>query len=258
MWHGKADTGRQDAQHSAMSQEEPADLVFEGFLKKRKDKMKMTWMTYWFRLHNCTLFFYTKKNGDASHLRGQYYVYTIQSVREVKTEHNEFLFEIVMKNGKRKLLSAETEQLRSVWMEFLWKAMQLPGPGHNQSGCTWHDIPKLKERALIGTQVSTLQDTVEFGVCLPCHPGQASDLNATDEDQYPSEEANLYDVPKSVLKATLPGPAVDCHNLYDVPRNLHFEAPLENLDTEMPLLEDIKSSLSSSNVDWINSKMKNS
>ncbi|XP_028675447.1 uncharacterized protein LOC114665187 isoform X3 [Erpetoichthys calabaricus] len=231
MWHGKADTGRQDAQHSAMSQEEPADLVFEGFLKKRKDKMKMTWMTYWFRLHNCTLFFYTKKNGDASHLRGQYYVYT----------------------------SAETEQLRSVWMEFLWKAMQLPGPGHNQSGCTWHDIPKLKERALIGTQVSTLQDTVEFGVCLPCHPGQASDLNATDEDQYPSEEANLYDVPKSVLKATLPGPAeVDCHNLYDVPRNLHFEAPLENLDTEMPLLEDIKSSLSSSNVDWINSKMKNS
>ncbi|XP_039596316.1 uncharacterized protein LOC120517875 isoform X2 [Polypterus senegalus] len=230
MWHGKADTGRQNAQHSDMSQEEPADLVFEGFLKKRKDKMKMTWMTYWFRLHNCTLFFYTKKNGDASHLRGQYYVYT----------------------------SAETEQLRSVWMEFLWKAMQLPGPGHNQSGCTWHDIPELKERALIGTQVSTLQDTAEFGVCPPCHPGQARDLNASDEDQHPSEEANLYDVPKSVLKATSPGPAVGCHNLYDVPRNLHFEAPLENLDTEMHLLEDIKSSLSSSNVDWINSKTESS
>ncbi|MGH0139950.1 UNVERIFIED_CONTAM: hypothetical protein FKN15_070297 [Acipenser sinensis] len=115
---------------------EQKDLVFESFLKKRKDRMKLTWSTYWFRLQNTTLFFYTKKKVDASHLRGQYYIHTVQSVREVKADR-QYLFEITMKNGKKKLLSAETEELRALWMKFLWKAMQLPGPGRTQSACTW-------------------------------------------------------------------------------------------------------------------------
>eukprot|EP00079_Xenopus_tropicalis_P020080 XP_012810591.1 PREDICTED: uncharacterized protein LOC101732294 isoform X2 [Xenopus tropicalis] len=52
-----------------------------------------------------------------------------------------------MKNGKRKILAADTADLRDVWMEFLWKSMQLPGPGRHLSSCTWYDIPRLLERA---------------------------------------------------------------------------------------------------------------
>ncbi|XP_005993809.1 uncharacterized protein LOC102357877 isoform X2 [Latimeria chalumnae] len=123
------------------------DLVFESFLKKRKDKMKFTWATYWFRLQNATLFFYTKKHGNMSSLRGQYYIHTFQSVREKKATDDEYPFEITMKNGKRKLLSAASSELRAVWIEFLWKAMQLPGPGRKQTACTWHDIPDLMQKA---------------------------------------------------------------------------------------------------------------
>ncbi|XP_041073070.1 uncharacterized protein LOC121293802 isoform X3 [Carcharodon carcharias] len=112
------------------SSENGKDLVFEGYLKKRKDKM--------------------------CHLRGQYYIYMVQSVREIKATNHEYPFEIVMKNGKRKLLAAERSDLRAVWMEFLWKAMQLPGPGKKNSACTWHDIPCLIERA-----ASLCQDTTK-------------------------------------------------------------------------------------------------
>ncbi|XP_069380552.1 uncharacterized protein [Paralichthys olivaceus] len=101
-------------------------LLFEGFLQKRKDTMKMRWATYWFRLQNTTLFFYTQKNGSASHLQGYYYIYTVQSVREVqRADSSRFMFEIVMKNGKRKMLAAETAALRKQWVGKLWQAMHL-------------------------------------------------------------------------------------------------------------------------------------
>ncbi|XP_026201204.1 uncharacterized protein LOC113152267 isoform X2 [Anabas testudineus] len=101
-------------------------LLFEGFLQKRKDTMKIKWTTYWFRLQNTTLFFYTKKNGNASHLRGYYYIYTVQSVREVNRDDNKrYMFEIMMTNGKRKMLAAETADLRKEWVGHLWKAMHL-------------------------------------------------------------------------------------------------------------------------------------
>ncbi|XP_068606397.1 uncharacterized protein [Brachionichthys hirsutus] len=99
--------------------------MFESFLQKRKDTMKM-WVTYWFRLQSTTLFFYTKKNGSASHLRGSYYIYTVQSVRQVhSSDGKRFMFEIVMTNGKRKVLAAETAALRQEWIEHLWQAMHL-------------------------------------------------------------------------------------------------------------------------------------
>ncbi|XP_041073067.1 uncharacterized protein LOC121293802 isoform X1 [Carcharodon carcharias] len=138
------------------SSENGKDLVFEGYLKKRKDKMRFAWAKYWFRLQNTTLFFYTEKDCESCHLRGQYYIYMVQSVREIKATNHEYPFEIVMKNGKRKLLAAERSDLRAVWMEFLWKAMQLPGPGKKNSACTWHDIPCLIERA-----ASLCQDTTK-------------------------------------------------------------------------------------------------
>ncbi|XP_069511069.1 uncharacterized protein [Ambystoma mexicanum] len=124
------------------------DLLFESFLKKRKDTMIFTWSKYWFRLRNTTLSFYTGKQADESCLRGKYYIYLqVQSVREVGSTDSNHTFEIVMKNGKRKLLSADSAELRAIWIEFLWKSMQLPNPGRNNSSCTWHDVPSLEQRA---------------------------------------------------------------------------------------------------------------
>ncbi|XP_056609526.1 uncharacterized protein LOC130426660 isoform X3 [Triplophysa dalaica] len=103
--------------------------ICQGFLKKRKDKIKLRWVTYWFRLYNTTLFFYTKKHGSALDLRGQYYIYEVQSVREVSgTENKGYLFEMTMKSGKKKMLAADTADVRQLWMEQLWKAMMLNGP----------------------------------------------------------------------------------------------------------------------------------
>ncbi|XP_040046404.2 uncharacterized protein LOC120827520 isoform X2 [Gasterosteus aculeatus] len=105
---------------------ERAALSLEGFLEKRKDTMKLRWVTYWFRLQNTTLFFYTQTNGIASDLRGCYYIFKVQSVREVHTVHSKrFVFEITMTDGKRKVLAAQTAALRKQWVERLWEAMNL-------------------------------------------------------------------------------------------------------------------------------------
>ncbi|KAM3598209.1 uncharacterized protein V6R79_015071 [Siganus canaliculatus] len=112
-------------------------LFFEGFLQKRKDTIKIRWVTYWFRLHNTTLFFYTKKNGSASNLRGNYYIYTVQTVREVhRSGGKRFMFEIIMTNGKRKMLAADTAALRQEWVGHLWQAMHLSGSGVSDLGNT--------------------------------------------------------------------------------------------------------------------------
>lgn len=43
--------------------------VFKGFVFGCQ---KMRWVTYWFRLHNTTLFFYTKKEGHAVSIQVQF------------------------------------------------------------------------------------------------------------------------------------------------------------------------------------------
>nr|XP_015801256.2 uncharacterized protein LOC107376598 [Nothobranchius furzeri] len=116
-------------------------LLFEGFLQKRKDTLKIRWVTYWFRLQNTTLFFYTKKNGGATHLRGHYYIFRVQSVREIKkNDRKPFLFEIIMMNGKRKILAAETADLRKEWVGHLWQAMQMSSSGIYDPGITEFDL----------------------------------------------------------------------------------------------------------------------
>ncbi|XP_077316820.1 uncharacterized protein LOC143936255 isoform X3 [Lithobates pipiens] len=119
------------------------NLSFQSYLRKRKDTMKFNWAKYWFKLQNTTLYFYTNKDQQETSLRGQYYMFSVQSVRSMSDADGDFTFEIVMKNGKRKLLSAESAELRDVWVQILWKSMQLPGPGRYKSSCTWYDIPQL-------------------------------------------------------------------------------------------------------------------
>ncbi|XP_039908322.1 uncharacterized protein LOC120746877 [Simochromis diagramma] len=123
------------------------ELLFESFLQKRKDTVKMRWVTYWFRLQNTTLFFYTKKNGSASSLRGFYYIYTVQSVREVqKADRKRFIFEITMTNGKKKVLAAETEDLRKEWVGYLWQAMHLSASTTSVSEDAQLDVCEQRER----------------------------------------------------------------------------------------------------------------
>nr|XP_033817496.1 uncharacterized protein LOC117368198 isoform X3 [Geotrypetes seraphini] len=194
------------------------DLMFEGFLKKRKDTMKFAWAKYWFRLQNTTLFFYKEKSTDPSYLRGQYYIYMVQSVREMKAAEKEYTFEITMKNGKKKLLAAESSELRAVWIQFLWKSMQLPGPGRKDSACTWHDIPSLLQTAQDSTSSTetqldfrTSEESTEcdFLTSTNNHSRKTrqtanskslENRNSSKEDAY--EQSNEYDVvkPRGVIR----------------------------------------------------------
>ncbi|XP_041075666.1 uncharacterized protein LOC121295277 isoform X2 [Polyodon spathula] len=256
---------------------EQKDLVFESFLKKRKDRMKLTWATYWFRLQKTTLLFYTKKKLDASHLRGQYYIHT----------------------------SAETEELRALWMKFLWKAMQLPGPGRTQSACTWHDIPHLKQEAAQSTQSSSDEDRLSSASCSldtpePLAPSGSSPATAEegrlsteleqldfydvplsnkavdDEDRSTAnrmDTESIYNVPKSLLvpsteegsstntphsEAQTNEPPYDDDGIYDIPTSLSIDLTSDQPFTGtqsavegMQLLDEIKSSLTLSSAGWL-------
>ncbi|KAM4034959.1 uncharacterized protein ACNLHF_021667 isoform 2-T2 [Anomaloglossus baeobatrachus] len=166
------------------------NLIFEGFLKKRKDTMKFNWAKYWFKLQNTTLYFYTRRDPQPEYLRGQYYMYSVQSVRSLNSPDGDFPFEIVMKNGKRKLLSAESEALRDVWLKLLWKSMQLPGPGHATSSCIWYDIPKIIS-ASDRTSRESVPESAPQGISSPMHDYHL--LKSSLGDHSGSEDVNNSD-----------------------------------------------------------------
>ncbi|KAI1896777.1 hypothetical protein AGOR_G00098310 [Albula goreensis] len=245
-----------------MSADEP-ELVFEGFLKKRKDKMKLKWATYWFRLQNTSLFFYTKKHGSALHLRGQYYIYMVQSVREVTRKGSKpFAFEITMKNGKTKLLAAETQDLRNVWVSMLWKAMQLSGPGRSDSSCVWDDAADLKQRAegrphsssdsedtehLYSTpkqpnSTAPTGDPLVSGETHTLHPGEdwLQEMSVYDtplsnkQEMSWLQEMGIYDIPpsnKQVSGNRPPGCKDMPDGIYDVPATCLMNVPEQTLGT---------------------------
>ncbi|XP_053194849.1 uncharacterized protein LOC128379249 [Scomber japonicus] len=173
------------------------EILFEGFLQKRKDTLKLKWVTYWFRLQNTTLFFYTQKNGNASHLRGYYYIFTVQSVREVQSVGSKrFMFELIMTNGKRKVLAAETAALRKEWVGHLWQAMQLSTSAVSEHKSKHLQVCEQQERHSSRPVSSDVDSIMES---LPVRP-----LSAPPPTNYihhesptilvnPSEE--LYDVP---------------------------------------------------------------
>ncbi|KAK1804750.1 hypothetical protein P4O66_003603 [Electrophorus voltai] len=112
----------------------------QGFLKK-KAKMRMRWVTYWFKLHNTTLFFYTKKHGS-----------TVESVHKVmRNENKRYMFEIAMKNGKRKVLyitldTASSESSQQLGSETEYKSMNMGKidilPTHKEMMDTIYEVPK--------------------------------------------------------------------------------------------------------------------
>ncbi|XP_069604839.1 uncharacterized protein [Ranitomeya imitator] len=175
------------------------NLVFEGFLKKRKDTMKFTWAKYWFKLQNTTLYFYTRRDAQPACLRGQYYMYSVQSVRSVTSPDGDFPFEIVMKNGRKKLLSAESEDLRDVWLKLLWKSMQLPGPGHSSSSCIWYDIPELIQRGISASDWIPRDDVLN-------NPPESAAQGDTNSD---SVFSHYHGPTSQILVSTAPAAAPD-------------------------------------------------
>ncbi|XP_056114103.1 uncharacterized protein LOC130090641 isoform X2 [Rhinichthys klamathensis goyatoka] len=146
----------------------------QGFLKKRKDKMRLRWVTYWFRLYNTTLFFYTKKHGSA-----------VQSVREVnRSENNRYLFEITMKNGKKKMLAADTADVRQEWIDQLWKAMLLNGPDRTGSVSNGELVPDNNPEARSSRCEGSSTETSSTSMDSRCLSiGQESFQSFTDADE---------------------------------------------------------------------------
>ncbi|XP_068120709.1 uncharacterized protein [Hyperolius riggenbachi] len=213
------------------------NLFFESFLLKRKDTMKFNWSKYWFKLQNTTLYFYTSRESQQTSLRGQYYMSSVQSVRSLDSPDGGFTFEIVMKNGKRKLLCAETEDLRDVWIKLLWKSMQLPGPGRHSSSCTWYDIPEIIQRVSISSSSDNSQ--------LPVSPDTDKD-NVFQEAEGSSDSESscddLYDVPSGLLVALRPAGDNSCCNpgsdIYDVPRGQADRSASQNGPVVVAMLEE--------------------
>ncbi|XP_075071515.1 uncharacterized protein LOC142160551 isoform X2 [Mixophyes fleayi] len=222
------DSPPEDKNLSEIMEPVKQNLFFEGFLRKRKDTMKFTWAKYWFKLQNTTLYFYNKRDSQPSwsplspkedSLRGQYYMNSVQSVRCVTSTDANFSFEIVMKNGKRKLLSAESEDLRDVWIKLLWKSMQLPGPGRHNSSCTWYDIPELVQRGDLASVDS------EQGSLSPDSTGRDDVFEQPQEPEH-TEEVNYsgeYDFPNSLRAVQQVHIGTESESssdseLYDVPK----------------------------------------
>ncbi|XP_075071516.1 uncharacterized protein LOC142160551 isoform X3 [Mixophyes fleayi] len=236
------DSPPEDKNLSEIMEPVKQNLFFEGFLRKRKDTMKFTWAKYWFKLQNTTLYFYNKRDSQPSwsplspkedSLRGQYYMNSVQSVRCVTSTDANFSFEIVMKNGKRKLLSAESEDLRDVWIKLLWKSMQLPGPGRHNSSCTWYDIPELVQRGDLASVDS------EQGSLSPDSTGRDDVFEQPQEPEH-TEEVNYsgeYDFPNSLRAVQQVHIGTESESssdseLYDVPKRQADIAapPSDNVD----------------------------
>lgn len=200
-------------------------------------------MTYWFRLQNTTLFFYTKKNGSASHLRGNYYIYTVQSVREVqRADSKRFMFEIIMMNGKRKLLAAETAALRQEWVGHLWQAMHLSTSGVVESRSIHLEVHEQRERIYSSTPTCSHTDSVME--LLPYRPFSAPtgdihhEIRSIASPIHQSEEVNSEE---STYQTTLPTYTCQHHKI-------SLCDPVENgprTGTGGPLVEDRWSSGSS-------------
>lgn len=80
----------------------------------------------------------------------------VQSVREVhRVDGKRFLFEIIMTNGKRKVLAAVTAALRKQWVGLLWQAMTLLTSGVTGSRSTRLDVCEQRERISGSTPASS-------------------------------------------------------------------------------------------------------
>uniref|UniRef100_UPI00358EB1AA uncharacterized protein n=1 Tax=Myxine glutinosa TaxID=7769 RepID=UPI00358EB1AA len=121
------------------------ELKFAGFLEKHRDRLRLYWRRYWFVLRNNALLYYLTR--DCSTPRGKINIHEVQAVRELNSVSRDNVFEIVLEQGKILQLAAPSAEIRTLWIQLLWKCMQLPGPDRKCSAISWHDIPQLMEKA---------------------------------------------------------------------------------------------------------------
>ncbi|XP_027717297.1 uncharacterized protein LOC114042780 isoform X7 [Vombatus ursinus] len=152
------------------------DLVFASFLKKRKDKMKFLWVQYWFQLQNTTFSFFLKKGGDAA---------------------------------------AETPKLRAMWIETLWKSMQLIGPYLSQAAYGRSDFPRPSGEALPGTALGEEELSKSQSSAKENFPSPAKTMNSLIPEEM-LEIRPYHAVPNAAF------------NIYDVPRSWRSNRPAEN------------------------------
>ncbi|KAM6913366.1 uncharacterized protein PEZ65_013921 [Lycodopsis pacificus] len=80
----------------------------------------------------------------------------VQSVREVqRVDSKRFMFEIIMRNGKTKVLAAETAALRKEWVGLLWQAMHLSTSVLSDSRSTHLEVGEQRERLSSSTPISS-------------------------------------------------------------------------------------------------------
>ncbi|KAB5530992.1 hypothetical protein PHYPO_G00135750 [Pangasianodon hypophthalmus] len=245
----------------------------QGFLKKRKDKIKLRWVTYWFKLHNATLFFYNIKHGRTSDLRGQYYLIEVESVREIMwTKKKHYIFEIAMKNGKRKVLAAETADLRQQWMCQLLQAMNHHVYNTPEPKPLCHpaepDSPSMPSDAVTPNRTSHIYIDLDM-------PQDESSQYAEDEVKQKAEvielendydvlplckplhsEEVIYDTPQSTRRASERVHEAT-ESIYDVPKYAFRETSVNegSCAKELPeitgLLHDMVTCLGGNSADWV-------
>ncbi|CAL9693431.1 unnamed protein product [Knipowitschia caucasica] len=132
------------------------------------------------------------------------------------------MFEMVMTSGKRKILAAESAQLRREWVKHLWKAMQLSTSGvtHNENICT--DICSEVEREEScaepcgptkgpNDQNTAFQISKDFQRTEPF--SNKGDYDHPQPDRKPAGPEIHYDVPSAVLRK-LPNYCTDAEDLH--------------------------------------------
>ncbi|XP_042361499.1 uncharacterized protein LOC121957058 [Plectropomus leopardus] len=83
------------------------------------------------------------------------------------------MFEIIMTNGKRKVLAAETAALREEWVRHLWQAMNLSTSVLSESRSTRLEVCEQRERLNSSVPVGSHSDSVME--LLPARPLSAPD-----------------------------------------------------------------------------------
>ncbi|XP_029997815.1 uncharacterized protein LOC115424598 [Sphaeramia orbicularis] len=81
-----------------------------------------------------------------------------------RVDSKRYMFEIIMTNGKRKVLAAETAELRKEWVGYLWQAMHLSSSGLFGLRNTCPHVSEQRDRvnssALICSDADSVMETL--------------------------------------------------------------------------------------------------
>ncbi|KAI3359924.1 hypothetical protein L3Q82_014276, partial [Scortum barcoo] len=117
----------------------------------------------------------------------------VQSVREVqRVDSKRFMFEIIMTNGKRKMLAADTAALRQQWVGHLWQAMHLSTSTVSKS--THLEVHEQRER--VNSSVAICSHSDRVAELLPVRPLSAPAPTGHIHHHEHSIVASLVDPPE--------------------------------------------------------------